>query len=189
MTATRQCSDCTLCCKLLPVRELHKKAGERCDHQRLHGCSIYHKAGFPRSCLFWNCRWLVNDDTAELRRPDRSHYVVDVVPDFITITPNDGSAAPTNVEVVQIWVDPRHPDAWRDPALMAYIERRGVQGVASIIRWSSSDAMTVFPPAMSSDNAWHEVRGKIREQRTSAEIIEGVAQARRDVKVGETSDA
>jgi hypothetical protein len=32
----RQCGDCQLCCKLLPVRTLGKAAGQRCKHQRHH---------------------------------------------------------------------------------------------------------------------------------------------------------
>ena len=38
---TRQCGSCTLCCKLIPVEELHKAAGQRCQHVRAgKGCSI-----------------------------------------------------------------------------------------------------------------------------------------------------
>ena len=39
---TRQCGDCTLCCRLLPVRSLNKGAGERCKHQsHARGCKVY----------------------------------------------------------------------------------------------------------------------------------------------------
>jgi len=47
------------------------------------GCAIYAKR--PMSCALWNCRWLVNDDTAELSRPDRSPYVIDIMPDYVTV--------------------------------------------------------------------------------------------------------
>src|SRR5262245_54343180 len=64
----RRCGDCTLCCKLLPVRELHKKGGERCQHQKAgKGCGVYNKPAMPPSCGLWSCRWLVQpDETAEL---------------------------------------------------------------------------------------------------------------------------
>lgn len=70
-----------------------------------------------------------------MSRPDRTHYVIDVMPDFITLV-YDETGALTNVEVVQIWVDPSYPDAHRDPALRAYIERRGEEGIAAIVRYS-----------------------------------------------------
>jgi Putative zinc- or iron-chelating domain len=177
----RQCGDCTLCCKLLPMRreaystervaetaakmveagwatagsfagmlpDFDKPAGKPCPHQtHHHGCKVYTRR--PFGCRYWNCRWLVNDDTADLRRPDRSRYVIDLMPDFVTVRPHDG-APPTNIQVVQIWVDPKHRDAWRDPALLAYLDRRGQEGTAALIRWSESDAITVFPPSLSAD--------------------------------------
>src|SRR5215471_3194906 len=120
----RRCGGCTLCCKLLPVHHgahndvgidlpgsWHKAAGERCRHQRSgKGCAVYRKAGFPSACLFWNCRWLVSDDTDDLRRPDRAHYVIDVMPDFITLTDNETGEKHT-IEVIQVWVDPDYRDA------------------------------------------------------------------------------
>lgn len=157
----RQCAGCTLCCKLLPVDlpSGKKPAGERCSHQRTgKGCSIYAKR--PLSCRMWNCRWLVEDDTADLRRPDRTHYVIDILPDYITLEPHDGSAS-VNVEVVQVWVDPDYPDAWRDPALLAYLDRRGKEGIAGLIRWGSGEGMTVFPPSMASDGEFHTRRSSM----------------------------
>jgi hypothetical protein len=83
----RQCGDCQLCCKLLPIQELNKAAGDRCQHQR-HGigCNIYPNR--PNCCQLWNCRWLAGDNTGA--RPDHAHYVVDIMPDYITAVPHDG---------------------------------------------------------------------------------------------------
>src|SRR6476620_5142686 len=119
---TRRCGDCSLCCKLLPTKEINKPAGERCPHQK-HGvgCKIY--ARRPSSCALWSCRWLTSDDTADLRRPDRSRYVIDPIPDYVTLRRHDDGSVMT-VEVVQIWCDSKAPDAWRDPALLAYLQRR-----------------------------------------------------------------
>jgi hypothetical protein len=172
----RQCGDCQLCCKLLPVRSplLNKNGGEACKYQKFKkGCSVYHTAKMPGECHFWNCRWLVNDDTADLSRPDRSHYVIDVMPDFITISNNDTGAA-QHVQVVQVWIDPRYPDAHRDPALRHYLERRGQEGTAALVRFNPRDAVTIFPPAMSDDGQWHEVRGASQQ---TTHTIEDVAQA------------
>jgi hypothetical protein len=153
----RTCGACQLCCKLLPVRELNKGAGERCKHQKFgKGCLVYHKPGFPMSCAMWSCSWLVNNDTAELRRPDRSHYVVDLVPDHIGIKPPDGE--PFTMLVVQVWVDPAFPDAHRDPALRRYLQRRAEQDdMAAIIRYSDTDGFALFAPHFDKTNGeWHE---------------------------------
>ncbi len=153
---TRKCGECTLCCKLISVRELGKPGGQRCDHQRHgKGCAIY--AGRPPSCRFWNCRWLVEDDTADLSRPDRSHYVIDIMPDFITAVPHDGSPS-VPVQVVQVWVDPKYPDAHRDPALRAFLARRGEENIAAIIRYNETDGFVLAPPAMN-HGEWREIAG------------------------------
>lgn len=152
----RACGDCQLCCKLLPVRSLGKGAGERCKHQRHHkGCAIYTKLHqIAPECRLWNCRWLLNDDAGELARPDRSHYVIDVMPEYVTVEEPDGG--PTHkFRVVQVWVDPKHPDAHRDPALRDWLERR--QGWAMLVRYSGHDGFVVFPPNLAADGQWHEV--------------------------------
>jgi hypothetical protein len=181
----RQCSGCTLCCRLLPmqagrddlarypeisqrmggrlpaswVRDFDKRAGVRCTYQRHTGCSVYKNR--PLGCRLWNCRWLVNDDTADMRRPDRAGYVIDLMPDFIRYRRNDepeGQGTP--VEVVQIWIDPKRRDAWKDDReLMAYIERRADEGKAAILRFSEREAIIVIAPAMAHDGQWHQVTG------------------------------
>lgn len=153
--AARDCGGCTLCCRLVPVRELDKPAGERCRHQRTgKGCAVYQRAGFPMSCRFWSCAWLTGDDTADLRRPDRSRYVIDPMPDYVTLV-NDETGARSPLEVVQIWCDPKFPDAWKDPALLDFIERRGREGKAAIVRYSQSGGVGVFPPGTTDNGQWH----------------------------------
>jgi hypothetical protein len=170
---SRHCGGCTLCCKLLPVPPLGKKAGERCQHQRHHkGCAVYRKKGFPAECAAWTCRWLVGDDTADLSRPDRSHYVIDVLPDFVTLRNNETGEA-QHVQVVQIWVDPGYPDAHRDPVLRAYLERRGHEGIASIVRWDNERAMVIFPPELSDNHQWNEVESdfRLKKEHTFDEVV------------------
>ena len=77
----RRCGECTLCCKLLPVVELKKKANTPCQFQRSgKGCTVHGTRKQPTSCAIWSCRWLMNEDADELARPDRSHYVIDPSP-------------------------------------------------------------------------------------------------------------
>jgi hypothetical protein len=155
----RHCGDCQLCCKLLPVRSLKKGANERCKYQRHgKGCAVYPVLeSVSPECRMWNCRWLVNNDTADLRRPDRSHYVIDLTPDYITIRNNE-TGERQHIQVVQIWVDPKFPDAHRDPALRAYLERRGKENIVALVRWSNVKGMVLVPPELSADGKWHEER-------------------------------
>lgn len=144
----RQCGGCTLCCKLTPVRSMKKPSGTKCQHQRFNGCAIY--ARRPADCATWFCRWLINDDAADLSRPDRAHYVIDMMPDYVVMM-NGTDGTKQHIPVVQIWVDPKHPDAHRDPALRRYLVRRGEQGFAAIIRYSEREGFALFPPNIATD--------------------------------------
>lgn len=152
----RECGDCQLCCRVMPVKDLGKKANERCKHQKFgKGCMVHNKPEMPRSCRLWNCRWLAGSIPDDLSRPDRSHYVIDIMPDYI-ILEQDGMKA--NMQVVQIWIDPKYPDAHRDPALRRWLAEIGKkEWTAALIRYNERDAMTLFPPAISDDGQWHEV--------------------------------
>lgn len=174
----RQCGGCTLCCKLLPIRDgvktgdthlinFHKPAGQRCQHQRIgRGCAVHDQPALkPTSCSFWSCRWLTGDDTADLSRPDRSHYVIDMVPDFITVTDH---GVRHQLQVIQIWVDPNHRDAHRDPALRAYIERRAEQGIAALVRYDEHEALAIFAPRFSATQQWQEVPSRSTAGRQQA---------------------
>jgi ribosomal protein S18 acetylase RimI-like enzyme len=203
----RDCGTCTLCCKLLPMQQgnedrvdkvlakmvevgwerhgvevvpdFDKPAGVRCKHQRMKGCAIYRKR--PFGCRYWNCRWLVNDDTADLSRPDRAHYVIDIVPDYVTCIDNESGEHMT-IEVVQIWVDPDYREAWRDPALLAFLDRRGKEGKIALLRFDARDGITLFPPSMSPDGEWHEVAGQaVDREHTMKEKLVGIASAYRGV--------
>ena len=173
---TRRCGSCTLCCKLTPVVELAKKGGQRCQHQRMgKGCSIYAKRPLP--CRAWDCRWLNGDDTQDQRRPDLSHCVIDMLPDYVVLR-DDETGGGTEIPVVQIWVDPRHPKAWEADAIMDFIERRGVEGFGAIIRFDETDATVVFPPALSEklfgQRGWFRRRGPgmRREAHSQIDIAE-----------------
>jgi hypothetical protein len=153
----RSCGGCSLCCRLLPMPELHKPANTRCQHQKFKkGCAIY--ARRPSSCMHWSCRWLLGNDTADMPRPDRCHYVLDPMPDFITMRSNETGETVVHYEAVQIWLDPRFPDAHKDPALRRYLERRAEERTVGLIRLSGQEAFALFAPSMSEDRQWHEVR-------------------------------
>ena len=162
----RQCGDCQLCCKLLPVPPLQKLAGTSCRFQKFHkGCTVYHKPQMPSECALWNCRWLVNNDTADLPRPDRAHYVIDIMPDFITVS-QDETGVKQNIQVAQVWIDPKHPDAHRDPGLRRWMFRRAQEGIATIVRYNAKDAIVIFAPPFDSGGEWHEIVSGMQSVKT-----------------------
>lgn len=173
----RQCGACTLCCKLLPVNDLGKLAGHRCAHQRLgKGCAIY--ATRPGSCRLWMCAWLQGDP--DLRRPDLIHAVVDVMPDFVTTVDNE-TGARTKVPVVQVWVDPKFPDAHRDPALRAFLLRMATDhGMPALIRYDSATAWVLVAPPLSSTRDWVEMRSQTNVVSEEPHSAADVARAMHD---------
>jgi hypothetical protein len=166
----RGCGSCQLCCKLLPVPDLQKPAGTKCRHARVgKGCTIYADRPFP--CRVWACRWLADATaTAGMPRPDRCHYVIDTAPDYITANAPDGTSR--RISVIQVWVDPAFRDAWRTPELRAFMLRQAQQfSLATIIRWSSRDALMVFPPPFDADGEWHEMTGDVVHRTAEEEAI------------------
>lgn len=152
----RRCGDCSLCCKLVPVAEIGKSANERCVHQRMgKGCLVYRGELFPSSCKLWSCAWLLNDGADLLPRPDHAHYVIDTMPDYVTVKAENGLTG--RLPVVQIWVDPQHRNAHRNPRLRAWIARRAeTHGQAALVRFSSTDALVLLPPGVTGENDWIE---------------------------------
>lgn len=147
----RKCGECTLCCKLLAVKSIGKETGKRCVHQRHgKGCSIY--AERPTECRIWHCRWLAGFGTEDMRRPDRSHYVLDPMPDVITVT-GPGDEPPSEHQVLQVWLDPAYPDAHRDPELRRYLDSNEAM---ALVRTSELDAFLLVPPSVAPDGEWHE---------------------------------
>jgi hypothetical protein len=85
-------------------------------------------------------------------RPDRSHYVIDMLPDYVTVI-DDDTGEKTNVEVIQIWIDPDYPDAHRDPALRRYLNRRDEEGKIALIRFNQSEAISLL---RDKNGKWYE---------------------------------
>jgi hypothetical protein len=158
----RVCGGCTLCCRVLPVdlNGVQKPAGTRCQHCRTgHGCRIYDRRPWP--CATFACRWLADPMMAGMPRPDRAHYVVDVDEDYVTLR-DPATGEGTQIGVMQVWLDPNYPDAHRAPELRAYMLRLATEfRLATIVRFSSYRAVTVFPPPLSTDHEWHEVEGAV----------------------------
>jgi len=116
----------------------------------------------------WSCLWLLHEPGTEaMRRPDRAHYCLDVMPDYCTLVSKE-TGERTNFEVVQVWCDPGYPDAHRDPALRAFLE---ANRLPAIVRYSARDGFTLWPPCLSEDRQWHETKGdELRPSHTPAQL-------------------
>jgi len=109
---------------------------------------------------------LVDESTPDLRRPDHAGYVIDMMPDFITIETADGAQ---QRPVIQIWCNPRTPDAHRDPALRAWLED---QGATALVRFNSRRAIILFPPGSTDEPGWVEYdHCKCGPQHSAAEVL------------------
>jgi Fe-S-cluster containining protein len=142
------------------IEEFDKPAGERCPHQRHgKGCSVYAKR--PFGCRMWNCRWVQNDGTADLPRPDRAHYVIDSMSDFVT-TVNNETGERQRIPVIQVWLDPDYPDAHRDPKLRAFLAREAEQPPhpVAMIRLGQGRGFTLWSPFFTQTDAWWESEQK-----------------------------
>jgi hypothetical protein len=165
----RSCGACKTCCTLIPVDaiDLQKPANVTCQHVCSKGCRIYEHR--PEPCVYWSCRWLIDPDTAALRRPDQAGYVIDPARETINVNK-------LPIEAVQVFVDPARPDAHRDPALRAYLALLGKRfKIPTLVRWfnqEGGDALLLIPPALRADGLWHEERSPM-VARQSMTTIEG----------------
>lgn len=117
--------------------------------------------------MAWRCKWLDDEATGALSRPDRSHYVIDPLPDYITLQPDDGGE-PTKWPVLQIWIDPAYPDAHHDPKLRAMLD---ANRAAALIR---PFGLVIAPPSLTSSGRWIEQVGILGEAQHSIEDIQAV---------------
>jgi len=164
----RKCGDCQLCCVLLPVADgaavtlpngvvrqlggLNKPANTKCPHQKRGvGCKLHGTKDMPYSCSIWVCKWLTGEDTADIPRPDRCHFVIDPMPDVVGIQNNETGEV-GQFEVIQIWIDPAYPKTVNDPKLREYIHRNRK---CALLRFNSRDSVFLAPPSVTL-NKWVE---------------------------------
>ncbi len=72
----RQCGDCHVCCTMLGVAALAKRAGQPCPHETARGCAIH--ADRPRVCRDWYCLWIRDRRRllSDQDRPDRVGLII-----------------------------------------------------------------------------------------------------------------
>ncbi|CCE06073.1 conserved hypothetical protein [Bradyrhizobium sp. STM 3843] len=107
---SRDCGDCTLCCKVMAIEALGKPANAWCAHcQPKHGCSIY--ADRPAECRAFRCLWLVNGLLDDQWKPAKAKFVL--------TTSDDG---------IEVRCDPGFPDAWRKAPYQSEIREWAMSG-------------------------------------------------------------
>jgi hypothetical protein len=157
--SNRSCGSCKLCCYLVPTADIGLPANTHCQHECSKGCAIYERR--PPSCQMWSCKWLLGEDVG--LRPDRSGYVVDMMPDFVTSV-DDETGAEKRWPVLQVWVDPARPEAHRAPALRRWIEQQGRElGMMTIVRFGNDGGMLLVPPSMNAGSGWYEKTSNMRK--------------------------
>lgn len=101
----KECGSCSMCCKVMGIRELAKPRNTWCSHVvKGKGCGIYETR--PGTCRQFECVWLKTDTMPDNYRPDKLHAVIVAEGDNIIIH-----------------LDPGYPTAHRQEPLAGYIDR------------------------------------------------------------------
>lgn len=88
----RACGNCTLCCKVLTIRELAKPGGIWCPKCNVgKGCSIYGER--PDVCRTFLCGYLIGKQLSESWRPSKAKMVIAFDDPHITVHVDLGSPA------------------------------------------------------------------------------------------------
>ena len=102
----KSCGSCTLCCTVLGIPELNKRAWDQCPHVASGtGCTIY--AERPGSCRKFICGWLLDPQMGPDLKPENCHVVFDQ---------KDG-------QNIFATCDANYPDAWRAPNVVEVLHR------------------------------------------------------------------
>ena len=128
----RDCSGCTLCCKLLGVEELNTPPLRWCPNcDAKTGCAIYEHR--PTECRQFHCEYLLNRALSDHWRPSKCKMVV-VLEDY--------------ANALVIHSDPARPHAWRQEPFCSEI-RQWAQAAArtqrQVIVWDGNSKIVISP--------------------------------------------
>jgi hypothetical protein len=103
------CGTCTLCCKVLGIKEFDKPINQWCKHTHPgKGCKIYETR--PQSCHDYACVWLQSQEAPNALPPEMRPDKCKVVMTF-----------PVDQEVITCHVDPGFPAAWQEGPFSAFL--------------------------------------------------------------------
>lgn len=107
----RACGTCTLCCKLIAVKDLGKAPGTWCPHcVRGKGCGIYETR--PTECRTFFCHWMLEKGLTADWKPEKAKFAL--------VTSAGGH--------MTAFVDPGFPGAWRNPPYFETLKRWSLEG-------------------------------------------------------------
>lgn len=110
------CQDCTGCCIVFEVKDVHKAFGEPCKHLAKTlfgiGCQIYEDR--PDACRHYVCLWLDSQ-----RRMDVPSFPENMRPDITKVVL--GWPWGTDRETLFVYPYPGHDNAWQRPPVSQYL--------------------------------------------------------------------
>jgi len=122
------CQDCTGCCVVFEVKELHKAFGEPCKHigKTLFGpgCTIYSER--PAPCQRYVCLWLDSQ-----RRKNVEQMPEELRPDVCKVVM--GWPWGVDRETLFIYPYPGHERAWRNPPVSTYLRAILANGAKVVV--------------------------------------------------------
>lgn len=116
MSVKHGCDGCTLCCKVMKVKELNKPNHMWCEHCQIGvGCNSYETR--PETCRIYECFWLKTQRLPKsmplMLRPDKCKVVIGTV--------HEG-------EELVFYVSPERQDAWNKGALEKFVAEMRSRG-------------------------------------------------------------
>ena len=146
----RECSDCSLCCKVVPVPQLQKAQDEWCKHCAPAGvkkCLIFNTPERPYACGAYQCMWTRHYDWPEWLKPSRCRVVFERVNDKIMLGTGDAGL----------------PNHWKqDAKFKQFLRKMAASGVAVVLR-HGAEYHTFLPKGVSKDDVWKVLMEKYSE--------------------------
>ena len=93
----KQCGDCSLCCKLMDIKELNKPKDVWCPNfQTGVGCGIY--SDRPPSCRNFVCHWLADATIGPEWKPNHCKMMLYMRPNILTVHVDPSAGQPWRAE-------------------------------------------------------------------------------------------
>jgi len=131
-----QCGGCTLCCLVLPVPSLNKKAGVQCDHCK-NGCEIYGIR--PAECRQFQCAYYQMEKVSGYLRPDFCKIIFEKISD-------------------NVFFGTVHPDYKLTQAAKKQIVAFGKQGFSTIVKLSEGKPLLFLSEGHTPEQVYKEFK-------------------------------
>ncbi|MBM3506972.1 MAG: hypothetical protein FJX64_04465 [Alphaproteobacteria bacterium] len=132
IVAGRSCAGCTICCKLIQVRELDKPRLTWCTHcDKSQGCTIY--ATRPNGCRTFYCGWMMTPDLGQHWKPLHCKMVL---------------TYEKAANRIAVHVDPGRLTAWREEPYYSDIKqwaRHALANQGQVIVWAGNRVFAILP--------------------------------------------